>query len=78
LSLDNLIAGATLGMEGFQLVLSVAIIGGMSSLFSLLGLLLGTVAVNLLRIRAETIGGVVMVFVALSFVIEELWSSTTG
>src|SRR6185503_5487523 len=40
LSLDNLVAGTTLGMVGFPLVLSVTIIGVMSSLFSLAGLLL--------------------------------------
>ena len=78
LSLDNLIAGTTLGMVGFPLLLSVAIIGGMSSLLSLLGLWLGAVTVNLLRVRAELIGGVVLIVVALSFVVEELWSSPAG
>ena len=71
LSLDNLIAGTTLGMIGFPIVLSVAIIGVMSSLFSLAGLLLGKSAVNLLRIRADLIGGVVLIFIALTFVVED-------
>src|SRR3954451_20296916 len=52
LSLDNLVAGTTLGMVGFPLVLSVTIIGVMSSLFSLAGLLLGRTAVNLFPIKA--------------------------
>jgi len=52
-------------------VLSVAIIGVMSSLFSLAGLLLGKSAVNLLRIRADLIGGVVLIFIALTFVVED-------
>ena len=72
LSLDNLVAGTTLGMVGFPLLLSVVIIGGMSSLLSLLGLRLGAVAVNFLRVRAELIGGVVLIVVALSFVVEGL------
>ena len=73
LSLDNLIAGTTLGMIGFPIVLSVAIIGAMSSLFSLAGLRLGRTAVNVLRFRADLIGGVVLIFIALTFVIEDLF-----
>jgi len=71
LSLDNLIAGTTLGMIGFPILLSGTIIGVMSSLFSLAGLLLGKSAVNLLRIRADLIGGVVLIFIALTFVVED-------
>ena len=78
LSLDNLVAGTTLGMVGFPLLLSVAIIGGMSSLLSFAGLRIGAVATNFLRIRTELIGGIVLIFVALSFILEELWSSTAG
>ena len=73
LSLDNLIAGTSLGMIGFPIVLSVTIIGVMSSLFSLAGLRLGHTTVNLLRIRADLIGGVVLVVIALTFVIEDLF-----
>ena len=73
LSLDNLIAGTTLGMIGFPILLSVTIIGTMSSLFSLAGLRLGKTAVNLLRFRADLIGGVVLIFIALTFVIEDLF-----
>ena len=73
LSLDNLVAGTSLGMIGFPLVMSVAIIGAMSALLSLAGLWLGRTAAGLLRIRAELIGGVVLIFIALSFVVEDLW-----
>jgi len=73
LSLDNLIAGTTLGMIGFPILLSVTIIGVMSALLSLAGLRLGRTAVNLLRFRADLIGGVVLIFIALTFVIEDLF-----
>jgi putative Mn2+ efflux pump MntP len=73
LSLDNLVAGTTLGMVGFPLLLSVTVIGAMSSLFALVGLQLGKTAVNLLRIKAELIGGVVLIVVALSFVVQDLF-----
>ena len=72
LSLDNLVAGTTLGMIGFPLWLSVAVIGGMSSLLSFAGLRLGGAAANLLRVRAELIGGAVLIVVALSFMAEQL------
>jgi putative Mn2+ efflux pump MntP len=72
LSLDNLIAGTTLGMIGFPIVLSVIIIGAMSSLFALVGLQLGKTAVNLLPFRADLIGGVVLIFIALTFVVQDL------
>ena len=71
LSLDNLIAGTTLGMIGFPILLSVTIIGAMSALLSLAGLRLGKTAVNLLRFRADLIGGVVLIFIALTFVVED-------
>ena len=73
LSLDNLVAGTSLGMIGFPLMMSVLVIGAMSALFALVGLRLGRTAVNLLKIRAELIGGVVLIVIALSFVVEDLW-----
>lgn len=76
LSLDNLVAGTTLGMVGFPLLLSVVIIGAMSSLLSFAGLRLGKTAVKLVPSRTELIGGVVLIVVALSFIVEQFWSST--
>ena len=73
LSLDNLVAGASLGMIGFPILLSVTIIGAMSALLSLFGLWLGRTAVNLLPIKLELIGGVVLIFIALSFVVQDLF-----
>ena len=73
LSLDNLIAGTTLGMIGFPLLISVTIIGVMSSLFAFVGLRLGRTAVNLLRFRADLVGGVVLIFIALTFVVQDLF-----
>lgn len=78
LSLDNLVAGTTLGMVGFPLLLSVLVIGGMSSLLSFIGLRLGAMTFNLLRLRSDLIGGLVLIVVALSFILQELWPSTAG
>jgi putative Mn2+ efflux pump MntP len=71
LSLDNLVAGTTLGMVGFPLLLSVVIIGAMSSLLSFAGLRLAKTAMNLVPSRTELIGGVVLIVVALSFIVEQ-------
>ncbi len=70
LSLDNLVAGASLGMIGFPLPLSVAVIGAMSALMSLAGLLLGRTAVNYLKLNSELLGGVALVCIALVLAIE--------
>lgn len=73
LSLDNLVAGTSLGMIGFPMLLSVLVIGAMSALLSFAGLKLGRSAVNLLRFRAELIGGVVLIVIALSFVVQDFF-----
>ena len=73
LSLDNLVAGTSLGMIGFPLVLSITVIGAMSALLSLVGLWLGRTAVKLLPVKIELIGGVVLIFIALTFVVEDLF-----
>lgn len=66
LSLDNLVAGASLGMIGFPLLLSVTVIGAMSALMSLAGLLMGRTAVNYMRLRSEVFAGVALVFIGIS------------
>lgn len=72
LSLDNLIAGASLGLVGFPLLISVAVIGSMSALMSLAGLRLGSLAVNFLRINTELLGGVALLFIGLALALEKL------
>jgi putative Mn2+ efflux pump MntP len=66
MSLDNLIAGTSLGMIGFPLWLTVAVIGAMSALMSLAGLWLGRSAASLLKIRTEALGGVALILIAIT------------
>jgi putative Mn2+ efflux pump MntP len=73
MSLDNLVAGASLGMVGFPVLISVAVIGSMSALMSLAGLRLGSLAVNFLRINTELFGGVALVLIALVLAIENFY-----
>jgi putative Mn2+ efflux pump MntP len=70
LSLDNFIGGTSLGMVGFPLLLSVVVIGGMSALMSLAGLRLGRLAVSYLSVKAELIGGIALVCIALVLALE--------
>ncbi len=73
LSLDNLIAGASLGLVGFPLLPSVVVIGGMSALMSIVGLRLGGLAVNYLSVKAELIGGIALVCIALVMALENFY-----
>jgi putative Mn2+ efflux pump MntP len=70
LSVDNLVAGTSLGMIGFPLLLSVAIIGAMSALLSLAGLLLGRTAANYFRLKSEVFAGVALVFIGISLALD--------
>lgn len=70
LSLDNLVAGTSLGMIGFPLLLSVAIIGAMSALLSLAGLLLGRTAANYFRLKSEVFAGVALVVIGISLALD--------
>ncbi|HQR34257.1 MAG TPA: manganese efflux pump [Blastocatellia bacterium] len=65
LSLDNLVAGASLGMIGFPKLVSAVVIGTISALMSLAGLLLGRTAVKHLSLQSELLGGTALVLIAL-------------
>lgn len=66
LSLDNLFAGASLGLLGLSPWLSAAVFGIMTALLSLVGLQLGRVAARLVRIRADLVSGVTLVIAAVA------------
>jgi putative Mn2+ efflux pump MntP len=72
LSLDNLVAGTSLGMIGFPIVISVLVIGAMSALMSFAGLLLGKTAVNLIKPGSELLAGVALVVIAMTLALENL------
>jgi putative Mn2+ efflux pump MntP len=72
LSLDNLIAGTSLGLLGFPVILSAAVIGAISALMSLAGLVLGKTAISLLKLQSEVIGGVALVVIGLTLALENL------
>ena len=66
LSLDNLFAGASLGLLGLAPWFSAAIFGAMTAVLSLVGLPLGRAAAHLVRIRSDLLAGVTLIIAAVA------------
>jgi manganese efflux pump family protein len=66
LSLDNLLAGASLGILGFSPWLSAAVFGVMTAVLSLVGLQLGRAVARLIRIRSDLLSGVTLIIAAVA------------
>jgi putative Mn2+ efflux pump MntP len=66
LSLDNLFAGASLGLLGLAPWFSAAIFGAMTAVLSLVGLQLGRAAAHLVRIRSDLLAGVTLIIAAVA------------
>ncbi|MER6037402.1 MULTISPECIES: manganese efflux pump [unclassified Streptomyces] len=64
LSLDNLFAGASLGVLGLSPWFSAATFGLMTAVLSLLGLQLGRAAARLIRIRSDLLSGITLIIAA--------------
>ncbi|HEY6748987.1 MAG TPA: manganese efflux pump [Mycobacteriales bacterium] len=66
LSLDNLFAGASLGVLGLSPWFSAAVFGVMTAVLSLAGLQLGRAAARLIRIRSDLLSGVTLIIAAVA------------
>jgi putative Mn2+ efflux pump MntP len=66
LSLDNLLAGASLGILGLSPWLSAAIFGVMTVVLSLVGLHLGRAVARLIRVRSDLLSGVTLIIAAVA------------
>ncbi|WP_406727784.1 manganese efflux pump [Streptomyces sp. GD-15H] len=66
LSLDNLVAGASLGLLGLSPWFSAAVFGAMTAVMSLVGLRLGRAAARLIRIRSDLLSGVTLIIAAVA------------
>jgi putative Mn2+ efflux pump MntP len=65
LSLDNLLAGASLGLLGFSPWISAIVFGITTALMSFVGLQLGRVAARLIRIRSDLLSGATLIIAAI-------------
>jgi putative Mn2+ efflux pump MntP len=64
LSLDNVVAGASLGLLGFSPWVAAPIFGAITALMSFVGLQLGRAASQFIRIRADVLTGVALIVMA--------------
>jgi putative Mn2+ efflux pump MntP len=64
LSLDNLLAGAGLGLLGFAPWISATAFGLTTAVMSLVGLHVGRAAARLIRIRSDLLSGVALIVAA--------------
>ncbi|MFD5473270.1 manganese efflux pump MntP family protein [Streptomyces sp. NPDC127105] len=64
LSLDNLVAGASLGILGLSPWVAAPAFGLITAVMSLIGLQLGRAAARLVRIRADLVSGVSLIIAA--------------
>jgi putative Mn2+ efflux pump MntP len=65
LSVDNLLAGAGLGLLGFSPVIPAVTFGVMTAVMSLVGLFLGRAAVKAIPIRSDLLSGVSLITAAI-------------
>ncbi|MGW2354421.1 manganese efflux pump MntP [Actinacidiphila glaucinigra] len=66
LSLDNLFAGASLGLLGLSPWFSAAVFGIVTAAMSLVGLQLGRATARLIRIRSDLLSGVTLIIAAVA------------
>jgi putative Mn2+ efflux pump MntP len=66
LSLDNLFAGASLGILGLSPLFSAGAFGVITAVMSLVGLQLGRAAAGLIRIRSDLLAGVTLIMAAVA------------
>jgi putative Mn2+ efflux pump MntP len=64
LSLDNVVAGASLGLLGFSPWVAAPIFGAITVLMSFAGLQIGRAAARFIRIRSDVLTGVALIVVA--------------
>ena len=64
LSLDNVVAGTSLGLLGFSPWLAPPLFGAITVLMSLVGLQLGRAAAHFIRIRPDLLTGVALIVMA--------------
>jgi putative Mn2+ efflux pump MntP len=65
LSVDNVVAGTSLGLLGFSPWLAPPLFGAITTLMTFVGLELGRAAAGLIRLRSDLLSGVALVIMAI-------------
>ena len=71
-SVDALAAGVSIGASGTPILYASAVIGIIAALFSAAGLCIGRAAKHILPVRAEIIGGAVLILLAVKSLLEAI------
>src|SRR3954454_12865742 len=64
LSLDNVVAGTSLGLLGYSLWLAPAVLGATTTVMALMGLRIGRAAASFIRIRPDLLTGAALLIMA--------------
>jgi putative Mn2+ efflux pump MntP len=65
LSVDNVVAGTSLGLLGFSPWLAPPLFGAITALMTFVGLAIGRAAARLIRIRSDLLTGVALIIMAI-------------
>jgi putative Mn2+ efflux pump MntP len=65
LSVDNVVAGTSLGLLGFSPWLAPPLFGAITALMTFVGLAIGRAAARLIRIRSDLVTGVALIIMAI-------------
>lgn len=71
-SIDALITGMSFGFMNVSIYVSIAIIGGITFILSLVGVLIGNVLGSKLKSKAEIIGGIILIVIGLKVLFTHL------
>jgi manganese efflux pump family protein len=66
LSVDNVVAGASLGLIGFSPWVAPPVFGAITAVMTLAGLLIGKAAARYIRIRSDLLTGVALIIMAVA------------
>lgn len=70
LSLDNLLAGASLGLLGFPPIISAVVFALITAVMSFVGLFIGRVVGRLIPVRADLLSGIALIVMAVVLALE--------
>lgn len=70
LSLDNLVAGTSLGLLGFSPLVSAAVLGATTAMMSFGGLQCGSLVARIVRVRCDLLSGAALVVTATVLALE--------
>jgi putative Mn2+ efflux pump MntP len=65
LSIDNVVAGTSLGLQGFSPWLAPPLFGIITAVMTFAGLAIGRVAAGFIRIRSDLLTGVALIVIAI-------------